>query len=103
MIKKGVNNMPEIRPISDLRNKFAEISKIVKESGEPVYLTKNGYGEMVVMSIEAYERKLFECEVLYKLKEAETEARSDSKRHSHTEVMSKLRARVAEKLDDNNE
>ena len=46
--------MPHIRPVSDLRNNFAEISKIVHETSEPVFLTKNGYGDMVVMSIEAY-------------------------------------------------
>ena len=60
--------MPQIRPVSDLRNSFAEISKIVHETSEPVFLTKNGYGDMVVMSIEAYERKLFESEIYFKLK-----------------------------------
>ena len=48
--------MPQIRPISDLRNNFAEISRVVHESGEAVYLTKNGYGDMVVMSVELYEQ-----------------------------------------------
>lgn len=48
--------MPQIRPVSDLRNNFAEISRIVHETQEPVFLTKNGYGDMVVMSIEQYER-----------------------------------------------
>ena len=43
----------EIRPVSDLRNKFTEIEKVV-EQGDPVYLTKNGYGTMVVLSIDAY-------------------------------------------------
>ena len=47
--------MIEIRPVSDLRNKFTEIESTVK-SGAPVYLTKNGYGSMVVMSIEAYSK-----------------------------------------------
>ena len=45
--------MIEIRPVSDLRNKFPEIEAVVKE-GKPVYLTKNGYGAMVVMSLEKY-------------------------------------------------
>lgn len=45
----------EIRPVSDLRNKFTEIETTVK-NGVPVYLTKNGYGSMVVMSIEAYSK-----------------------------------------------
>ena len=47
--------MIQIRPISDLRNKFTEIEKEVS-SGKPVYLTKNGYGSMVVLSIEAYSK-----------------------------------------------
>ena len=45
--------MIQIKPVSDLRNKFLEIEKLVNE-GNPVYLTKNGYGAMVVLSIEAY-------------------------------------------------
>lgn len=47
--------MVEIRPISDLRNKYSEIESIVKE-GAPVYLTKNGYGTMVIISIEEYSK-----------------------------------------------
>ena len=44
-----------IRPVSDLRNNFADISRTVHETAKPVFLTKNGYGDMVVMSMEAYE------------------------------------------------
>ena len=43
--------MIQIRPVSDLRNRFPEIEKAVN-SGNPVYLTKNGYGAVVVMSLE---------------------------------------------------
>lgn len=49
--------MINIRPISDLRNKFTEIEKMVKK-GEVVHLTKNGYGSMVVMSTERYSQLL---------------------------------------------
>jgi prevent-host-death family protein len=91
--------VPQIRPVSDLRNNFAEISRIVRETAEPVYLTKNGYGDMVVMSIEAYEGKLFESEVFFKLKEAELEAKTTNKRYTHDEVISDLRVRLANKLD----
>ena len=45
--------MLQIMPVSDLRNNFTTIEKIVSE-GEPVFLTKNGYGKMVVMSLESY-------------------------------------------------
>ena len=48
--------MDMIRPVSDLRNNFADISKTVHETSQPVFLTKNGYGDMVVMSMEAYEK-----------------------------------------------
>ncbi len=83
--------MPNIRPISDLRNNFAEISRGVRESMEPIFLTKNGYGEMVVMSMESYEKLQFENEIHFKLKEAELEAKSTDKRYSHEEVFSALR------------
>lgn len=82
--------IPEIRPVSDLRNKFSDISKMVHETNEPVYLTKNGRGDMVVMSLEAYEQNLFESEIFLKLKEAEYQAASTKKRYTHDEVMSEL-------------
>ena len=47
--------MPDIRPISDLRSNFMDIAKELQESGKPIFLTKNGYGSLVVLSIEAYE------------------------------------------------
>lgn len=59
--------MKSIRPVSDLRNNFAEISKTVHETQQPVFLTKNGYGDMVVLSMEAYENLQFESEVYCKL------------------------------------
>jgi prevent-host-death family protein len=84
-------SIPNIRPVSDLRNKFSDISKAVHESNEPVYLTKNGRGDMVVMSLEAYEKNLFESEIYIKLKEAEYQATSTKKRYTHEEIMCKLR------------
>ncbi|PKM95150.1 MAG: prevent-host-death protein [Firmicutes bacterium HGW-Firmicutes-1] len=94
--------MPHIRPVSVLRNNFADISRIVHETAEPVFLTKNGHGDMVVMSIEAYERKLFESEIYLKLKEVEMEAKSTNIRYSHEEVFSDLRKRIAEKANNYN-
>ena len=92
---KGDDFMPNIRPVSDLRNSFSEISKLVRESSEPVFLTKNGYGDMVVMSMEAWEDKNFESEIYIKLKEAELEAKSTDKRLTHEEVFSGLRAKLS--------
>lgn len=50
--------MMNIRPVSDLRNKYPEIEKLVLKENEAVYLTKNGYGSMVVLSIEKYSKLL---------------------------------------------
>jgi prevent-host-death family protein len=90
------DGMSNIRPVSDLRNNFSEISKAVHETQEPVFLTKNGYGDMVVMSMEAYEDKLFESEIYDKLKEAELESKSTKNRITHEEVFSKLRRGITE-------
>jgi len=61
-----------IRPVSDLRNKFPEIEEVVLNTGEPVFLTKNGYGSMVVMSLEQYSALTDELEL--KLDEADRAA-----------------------------
>lgn len=83
--------MNMIRPVSDLRNNFADISKTVHETAKPVFLTKNGYGDMVVLSMEAFENLQFESEVFFKLQEAEREAELTSKRYSSKEVLKAMR------------
>ena len=84
--------MNMIRPVSDLRNNFADISKTVHETARPVFLTKNGYGDMVVLSMEAYEKMQFDSEVYFKLKEAEQEAELTNKRYSSADVLRAMRA-----------
>lgn len=71
-------DMNMIRPVSDLRNNFADISKTVHETEQPVFLTKNGYGDMVVMSMEAFEKMQFESDVYFKLAEAEKKLRKQA-------------------------
>ena len=83
--------MDTIRPVSDLRNNFADISRIVHETSKPVFLTKNGYGDMVVLSMEAYENLQLESEVYFKLQEAEREAEFTDKRYSSKEVLKAMR------------
>lgn len=80
--------MIQIRPISDLRNKFTDIEDIVKD-GQPVYLTENGYGSMVVMSIETFSR--FSDFTETALDEADYYADIDAQRMSHEEVFGGLR------------
>ena len=92
--------MPTIRPISDLRNHFAEIAKEVQGSREPVFLTKNGVGSMVVMSMDAYEERLYESQVYDQLLEAEVQAAGTTQRLSHAEVMAAARARLKRAEED---
>lgn len=82
--------MNKIRPVSDLHSCFEYISRMVHETQEPVFLTKNGYGDMVVMSMEAYENLRFEGEVYFKLKEAEEQAAKSNRRFSTQEVFQQL-------------
>lgn len=83
--------MKMIRPVSDLRNNFADISRTVHETGKPVFLTKNGYGDMVVMSMEAYEDFQFESEVYNKLLVAEQQAEYTSERYSSKDVLKAMK------------
>ena len=83
--------MIQIRPVSDLRNKYPEIENIVNK-GEPVYLTKNGYGSMVVLSLEAYSRLTEGVEMA--LDVADRMADGTERRLTHQEVFGNLRRRM---------
>lgn len=83
--------MINIRPVSDLRNKFPEIENVVRE-GEPVYLTKNGYGSMVVMSLEKYAELTDDIEL--KLDEADKSAALDDTRYTLDETFTRIRERI---------
>ncbi len=66
--------MPRIIPIRDLKDTTA-ISQMCSESTEPVYITKNGYGDMVIMSMKVYEEKMFMTDVYSKLAAAEAQVK----------------------------
>ena len=83
--------MIQIRPVSDLRNKFPEIEKAVG-GGDPVYLTKNGYGAMVVLSLDAYSRLTDGVEAA--LDEADQFAVENETRYTHEEVFENLRRKI---------
>lgn len=77
-----------IRPISDLRNHYSEVEQEVLESG-PIFLTKNGYGSMVVMSIEQFEH--INGSVESALDAADRQAATTTLRYSHDEVFGSIR------------
>ena len=88
--------MPQIRPITDLRN-TTEISDLCHKQNEPIFITKNGYGDLVVMSIETYERQFALMEVYKKLAEAEQEILQGTPLLDGDEVFKKLRNKYVRK------
>ena len=89
--------MPIIKSISSLRNRTRDIASLCHEQDEPVYLTTNGEGDLVVMSIDHYERLKARVELFEKLAVAQAQATAGSKGFTHTQVMKKLRQRLHEK------
>ncbi len=86
--------MINIRPISDLRNKYTELEEEIAESNAPIFLTKNGYGKMVLMSIEQFSELTEDVEKY--LDEADYLASTSSKRYTGDEVFSRVRRRIDE-------
>ena len=86
--------MPTIKPISSLRNQTRAIASLCHEQDEPVFLTTNGEGDLVVMSIAHYEKLKTRVELFEKLAVAQGQAASGEKGLTHTEVMKKLRRRL---------
>lgn len=82
--------MPQIRPITDLRS-TTEISEICHASRESLFITKNGYGDLVVMSIEAYEEMVRTLETDRAIAEAEAEYTADDQLHDAWTAPSSLR------------
>ena len=82
--------MPQIRPITDLRN-TNEISDICHTKNEPVFISKNGYGDLVIMSIETYEKMLEINETDMAIRESEAEYENGSEVIDAREALDSLR------------
>ena len=89
--------MPVIKPISDLRNKANEISELVHESKEPVFITKNGKGDMVVLSMAHYARLQTKIELLTKLGVAQVQLVAGERGRTLRQVMSSVRKNLRER------
>ena len=81
--------MPKIIPIRDLKD-TAAVCKMCAESSEPIYVTKNGYGELVIMNMKVYEKKLLLADAYEKVAAAEEQIRT-GKFHDALEAHSELR------------
>ena len=88
--------MPVIKPISDLRNKANEISELAHKSDEPIFITKNGEGDMVVMSMAQYSKLQLKIDLFSKLAVAQAQKASGDKGRTLSQVMKDLRKRLRE-------
>ena len=86
--------MPIIKSISSMRNRTREISTLAREKDEPIYLTKNGEGDLVVMTIDHYERLKAQAELFEKLGVAQAQAAAGKKGITHSQMIAKLRRRT---------
>lgn len=86
--------MPQIRPITDLRN-TNEISELCHSKKEPVYITKNGYGDLVVLSIEAYEELIDTLQTDAAIREAEQEIENGGELVDARDALSTLRRKYS--------
>lgn len=88
--------MPIIKPISDLRNKANQISVLVHKGKEPVFITKNGEGDMVVMSLAQYGELQRKLDLYGKLAVAQAQVAAEKKGRTLSQVMRDLRKRIRE-------
>ena len=88
--------MPIIKPISDLRNKSKGISKLAHEANEPIFITKNGEGDMVVMSLARYGEMQWKLDLYRKLALAQGQRAQGDRGRKLTDVMRDLRRKLRE-------
>lgn len=86
--------MPIIKPISDLRNKSNEISKLAHNANEPIFITKNGEGDLVVMSMAHYSKLQVKLDLLGKLSVAQNQKAVGDKGRTLKQVMTNIRATI---------
>ena len=88
--------MTVIKPISDLRNKANKISELAHKSDEPIFITKNGVGDLVVMSMAQYGKLQLKLELFSKLAAAQAERVKGDKGRPLAQVMKDIRKRIRE-------
>ena len=88
--------MPLIKPISDLRNKAGRISQLARESNEPIFITKNGEGDLVVMSLSHYSQIQLKLDLFTKLAVAQSQRAAGSTGRTLNDVVKDIRKKIRE-------
>jgi len=88
--------MPVIRQISDLRNKANQISDLAETMDEPIFITRNGEGDLVVMSMAHYSKLQLKLELFTKLAVAQARRASGDRGRTVSQAMKELRKRIRE-------
>lgn len=88
--------MAIIKPISDLRNKSNAISQLAHESNEPIFITKNGEGDLVLLSIQEYRKLQRRLDLYEKLSVAQAQYNAGEKGKSYQEILKTARKRINE-------
>ena len=86
--------MPIIKPITDLRNKSNEISELANSSDEPIFITKNGEGDLVVMSMAHYSKLQLKLDLLSKLSAAQKQKSEGDGGKALKQVMVNIRESI---------
>ena len=93
--------MENIRPISDLRNNYSELSKMIKKSSEPIILTKNGCADMVLMSVEQFEEREYRYNMHKKILASEAQYQKTRKTYNIDEVTERMIANMKKRATTN--
>lgn len=91
--------MPNIRPLTDLRNNTSTLADLAHSENEPIFITKNGHADLVLMSMESYEKSLARLEVYDKLASSQAEVESGVALASLDDVFVKYRKKYGANND----
>ena len=83
-----------IKPSTSLRNEYSDISKLCKEKQQPVYITRNGEGDLVVMDIDAYERREMLLDLRERLLDSEQQRLAGAPVYTPAEFRARMKARI---------
>ena len=93
------DSVENIRPSKELRNNYSEVSRFVKESNQPMIITKNGYPDMILMSVEQFVEREYKSELHKKILSSEAQYQKTKKTYSIDDVTARMIAKIKERAN----